>query len=156
MADDQSTTAWCAAIAKRAHAHQLDKAGRPYTEHLARVAAIVATMPGAGSVEVQAAWLHDIIKDQGATPAGLIVQGVPEEVVEVVMLLTKPEGSDYLFWIEDLARSGNTAALRVKLADNLDNQSPDRPSPPGHQKRLEKKYRPAEAILRKALEANDA
>lgn len=41
-------------LAHRAHAGQVDKAGRPYIEHVARVAAAVADDPEAEAV----AWLH--------------------------------------------------------------------------------------------------
>lgn len=42
-------------LAHRAHAGQVDKAGRPYIEHVARVAAAVSDDPEAEVV----AWLHD-------------------------------------------------------------------------------------------------
>ena len=46
-------------LAHRAHAGQVDKAGRPYIEHVARVAARVADDPEAEAV----AWLHDVLED---------------------------------------------------------------------------------------------
>lgn len=46
-------------LAHRAHAGQVDKAGRPYIEHVARVAAAVADDPLAEAV----AWLHDVLED---------------------------------------------------------------------------------------------
>src|SRR5699024_8102125 len=46
-------------LAQQAHAGQTDKAGRPYIEHVARVAAQVAFWPEAEAV----AWLHDVVED---------------------------------------------------------------------------------------------
>lgn len=148
---DQQTTQLCDDIARQAHAHQQDKAGLPYVHHLERVVRIVAALPGSTALEVQAAWLHDIMEDQGVKEASLVAQGAPAEVVEVVRLLSKPAGTEYLPWVRSIVSGGNLAAVRVKLADNLDNQSPERPATPGHVERMVRKYWPAENILREAL-----
>lgn len=47
-------------LAHRAHANQLDKAGKPYIEQVARVAAAVRGDDLAEAV----AWLHDVLEDQ--------------------------------------------------------------------------------------------
>lgn len=57
MSDDIVSRAKDLAI--RAHADQVDKAGRPYIEHVARVAAAVSDDPVAEAV----AWLHDVLED---------------------------------------------------------------------------------------------
>ncbi len=45
-------------LARLAHAGQVDKAGRPYIEHVARVAAACSDDPEAEAV----AWLHDVLE----------------------------------------------------------------------------------------------
>jgi hypothetical protein len=50
-------------------------------------------------------------------------------VVEIVERLTRPADMPYLDWIVQLAVSGDVGALRVKLADNLDNFDPAREHP---------------------------
>lgn len=53
-------------IARTAHATQTDKAGRPYTEHLAAVAEGVRTR-GGDEEQIAAAWLHDAVEDDALT-----------------------------------------------------------------------------------------
>lgn len=50
------------ALARLAHAAQVDKAGRPYAEHLAAVAGGVAERGGSPE-QIAAAWLHDSVED---------------------------------------------------------------------------------------------
>lgn len=50
------------ALARAAHAAQTDKAGRPYTEHLAAVAEGVRARGGTDE-QIAAAWLHDAVED---------------------------------------------------------------------------------------------
>lgn len=63
-------------FARYAHANQVRKyTGNPYSDHLAEVAGIVATVPEAASLDdqrpvttdemISVAWLHDCIEDQG-------------------------------------------------------------------------------------------
>jgi len=101
-------------LAIRAHEHQRDKAGRPYIEHVARVAAAVAGDDRAEAV----AWLHDVVEDCPDHAAE--VQWWPEDIRQAVMLLTRGEGDDagYYLRIRD-----NPLALKVKLADIADNSS---------------------------------
>jgi guanosine-3',5'-bis(diphosphate) 3'-pyrophosphohydrolase len=57
-------------MARAVHAQQRRKyTNNPYTDHLAEVAGIVATVAPAGLVEmmVSVAWLHDCVEDQGVT-----------------------------------------------------------------------------------------
>lgn len=105
-------------LAYRAHAGQVDKAGRPYIEHVARVAAAVSDDPEAEAV----AWLHDAGEDHPQY-AGEIANGFPFRIVIAVMNLDRSmSGQDeYYLFIK-----GNELALRVKLADIADNSNEDR------------------------------
>lgn len=47
------------ALAYRAHAGQVDKAGMPYIDHVGRVAFAVSEDPQCEAV----AWLHDVLED---------------------------------------------------------------------------------------------
>lgn len=105
-------------LAYRAHAGQVDKAGRPYIEHVARVAAAVSDDPEAEAV----AWLHDVLED---SPETLIdFRWFPAQVLRAVEFLSRLSNiSDeyYYFWIKI-----SPLALRVKLADIADNADESR------------------------------
>ena len=141
------------ALAARLHDGQVDKAGVPYITHLTRVAAILKRRwPEASADEIAAAWLHDSLEDTGATEASLLAAGVTPETVRIVRAVTRPEGSDYLAWIETLAASGDVSVLRVKLADNEDNRDPARVAAlPGASERVATRYEPARRILETGL-----
>ncbi|MCK8784008.1 HD domain-containing protein [Roseomonas sp. NAR14] len=139
-------------LAQRLHAGQIDKGGVPYLGHLERVARrLVALFPDAGPAEIQAALLHDAIEDTAATAEMLRAAGIAPEAVAMVERLTRDRAVPYLDWIRALAASGDRGALRVKLADNLDNSDPARPAIPGGAAMLRDRYLPARAILERAL-----
>lgn len=105
------------------HADQLDKAGRPYISHPARVAARVgAASYGPGYIAV--AWLHDVIEDQDVTPEQLREHGFPEDVVAGVVAMTKLGNDDGDDAIERAC--AHPIALVVKAADVADNTDPSR------------------------------
>lgn len=126
------------ALATCAHDGQTDKAGVPYIRHPEAVAA--AFDPGTHWVEHCAAWLHDVLEDTALTVADLRSAGVAEEVVRVVVLLTRrPDVPDEEYYrrIRDDVR-----ALRVKLADIEHNTDPRRRAalPAATRERLDAKY----------------
>lgn len=102
------------ALAYRAHAGQVDKAGRPYIEHVARVAAAVADDPEAEAV----AWLHDVLEDCPDFEKEIFGPQLPIEVRAAVVLLTRL-GTDPEVYYRGIRTS--PLALRVKLADIADN-----------------------------------
>ena len=111
-----------AAIAREAHAGQFRRDGvTPYILHPQAVAARVAGDPLAEAL----AWLHDTLEDTSATPELLREQGIPEEVIIGVSMLTKAEGADYEEYLR--AIKANPLAKKVKIADMLSNLS-DQPS----------------------------
>ncbi|HWB02066.1 MAG TPA: hypothetical protein VG796_03515 [Verrucomicrobiales bacterium] len=110
-------------IARRAHKGQFRRDGMtPYIMHPAGVVARVGDCETRRAV----AWLHDVLEDTKETPESLAAAGMPAEVVEAVVCLTRrPEVSyeDYLAGV-----LGNPLARAVKIADMLHNLS-DGPSP---------------------------
>ena len=102
-------------IATAAHDGQKDKAGRPYIEHLQRVAEAVDTLD-----EKIVAYLHDVIeKAPGCTRAGLEAEGFSPAVTSAVDALTRRDGEDDDMFVR---RAGaNRLARPVKRADLEDN-----------------------------------
>ncbi|CAO3438597.1 HD domain-containing protein [Azospirillum endophyticum] len=142
-------------FAKLLHHGQVDKAGAPYWLHLERVARRLAErFPDATKAQLQAALLHDAIEDAGATADDLRNAGIEEEAIAAIRLVSRnldPDGT-YLEWIGRIAASGNVTAIRVKLADNLDNSDPARVAAIAAGPRMvAEKYAPARAILEQAL-----
>lgn len=97
-------------IAKIAHQGQLDKAGKPYISHPQVVASMVETKE-----EKAIAWLHDTIEDSDFTAQDLIEKGIPPQVVEGVIAMTKVNGEEYSDYLSRLKE--NALARRVKMAD---------------------------------------
>lgn len=106
-------------IAVQAHSGQTDKQGKPYILHPLAVASQL------DSLELKTiALLHDTIEDSWVSKEFLLENGIPEELVEVVVLLTRPKDMTY----EDYLRrvKTNPMALAVKKADLAHNTSPER------------------------------
>jgi (p)ppGpp synthase/HD superfamily hydrolase len=129
-------------LAYRAHAGQVDKAGRPYIEHVARVAAAVSDDPEAEAV----AWLHDVLEDHPHF-ADEVLDGYPSHVQRALFHLDRswqPTAEDYYGTILQCQ-----LALRVKLADIADNADEARLAllPADVADRLRKKYAKARQAL---------
>ncbi|MDN3355112.1 HD domain-containing protein [Actinomadura sp. DC4] len=107
------------ALARKAHAGQTDKAGRPYIDHPLRVMHRLT-----GEHERMAAILHDVLEDTPTTAEDLRTAGCPEPVIAAVRALTKNPGEP----LEDsMARAAeNPIARAVKRADIADNSDPAR------------------------------
>ena len=128
-------------LAYRAHASQVDKAGRPYIEHVARVAAAVSDDPEAEAV----AWLHDVLEDCPDFVEEF--WGFPANITTAVDKLTRWNGMTVSSYYERVKR--NELAVRVKLADIADNSSEERLTLLDEKTaaRLRKKYAKAVAML---------
>lgn len=105
-------------IAREVHADQVRKyTGNPYTDHLAEVAGIVATVTNWERIDpevmVATAWLHDSVEDQGMTEDQLYFRfggfGASEvdHMVRGIMLLSDLESGN---------RAERKAASRARLA----------------------------------------
>ncbi|WP_052230146.1 HD domain-containing protein [Streptomyces sp. CT34] len=134
------------ALARRAHAGQTDKAGRPYAEHLAAVAAGVRERGGSAE-QIAAAWLHDAVEDDALSEEWLDQAALAPATRAMVRAVTKRAGEpveEYTARI--LATPG---ALLVKEADLAHNADPvrlavlDAPT----RERLRAKYARVRALL---------
>lgn len=112
-------TAAALALARRAHAGQLDKGGEPYIDHPLHVAEDMDT-----EEETCVAILHDVLEDSDFTADDLREIGMSEEVVAAVELLTHDEAIDYFDYIRAVRES--PLAAKVKRADLEHNLDPDR------------------------------
>lgn len=102
-------------IAIRGHAGQLDKRGKPYIQHLFRVAGRVYHK------HCHVAMLHDYFEDVHPTrDKEEIAKTLPflnEGEVEALRLLTRSKDTTYRLYIESIAFSGNRIAIDIKIAD---------------------------------------
>jgi Guanosine polyphosphate pyrophosphohydrolases/synthetases len=111
------------ALAQQLHEGQQDKAGRPYIDHPARVAAAVHARGGGEHIEA-AAWLHDTVEDTPLTLDDLKDEGFSPVVIDAVDALTRwPNLSDDEYFTRVKM---NYVALQVKCADIADNADPAR------------------------------
>lgn len=138
------------------HQGQLDKLGAPYYFHPMRV--MMRLGPNADEAEKHAALLHDTLEDvAGVTPEKLRELGYSEEVVAMTVLLTRSNGTPYPAFIDAIIASGNTGAMRIKLADLYDNTNEERlnDAPDEIREKLSSmartRYQPAIAKLKLAL-----
>ena len=104
-------------IAKNAHSGQFRRDGlTPYINHPISVAERVQHF---GYKYVCVAYLHDVLEDTSVTADELAREGIPDDIIEAVQLLTKHDDQsydEYLFLINQ-----NELARRVKIADMLTN-----------------------------------
>jgi len=122
-----------------------DKGGAPYINHLLFVASCALT-----DTERISGLLHDIIEDTEVTFEDLIKFGYPEEVIEILKLLTRDKTIPYDIYIDDIIKSNNKSALRIKKRDLEHNMDPSRLSDKMLIEKLQNKYRP---IYKKVVEA---
>ena len=132
-------------IAHDAHHEQVDKAGKPYIEHPLRVMDNVQTLE-----EKIVAVLHDAVEDSELTLEDLVKLEFPENLIEAIEAITKRPKEHYQSYLKRVM--SNPLALRVKIADMLDNMDMSRISAPTEKdwKRY-KKYQETLPLLRSAL-----
>lgn len=103
-------------IATKAHEGQFRRCGVvPYIEHPQAVVSRVGDDHKAQAV----AWLHDVVEDSHYTAESLLEAGIPADLVEAVVVLTKTPGLSYDTYLERVASSH--LATKVKIADMLSN-----------------------------------
>lgn len=104
------------AIARAAHAHQVDKSGKPYVGHIERVAARCK------SDEAKCvAYLHDVLEDTDVLPEAEMRRIFGDRITDGVLSVTKRDGESY----EDFVRRAgeNPLGREVKIADLIDNSN---------------------------------
>jgi hypothetical protein len=129
-------------LARRFHEGATDQAGRPYIEHVLRVADAVQTHD-----EKLAAVMHDLLEDTVLTGTDLSCAGCPPNVRLAVEALTKAPGEAYEDFL--LRAAHNEIALAVKRADINDNADEGRLAllQPELATRLRSKYQRARDLL---------
>jgi len=136
------------ALARAAHAGQVDKLGVDYIEHPLGVMRLVQTRP-----EKIVAVLHDVVEDTPVTLDDLRAQGFAEPLVRAVDALTKRPGEPLA---ESMARvAADPLALVVKHADLAHNANPARQAalPAETSERLTAKYEESARLLGTTLAA---
>ncbi len=119
--EDWYQRAW--ALVLKRHAGRTDQLGRPYREHFSRVAQqLLQRFPEGTPAQVQAALLHDALEPGGGLDEGVLLgAGIDLRPWPSSGASPSPrEEAPYQQYIAALCASGDVAAIRVKLADNLD------------------------------------
>ena len=99
-------------IAVNAHDGQKDMVGNPAILHVLAVG-----LMGKNDPEKKAGILHDVVEDTDITIADLRAEGIEDDVLEAVDLLTHREGVSYEDYVKKIVMSGNETAIQVKLND---------------------------------------
>ena len=103
------------ALARIAHFGQVDKAGKPYFDHLKRVASELDTFG-----EHTIAYLHDIIEDTHVSYQDLKDIGFSQQTIFFVDLLTRDNKMEYNEYIKSIANANLRIPIRVKIEDLYD------------------------------------
>lgn len=98
-------------FAKQIHAHQRDKAGQPYFNHLAFVAGLLANE---NEDVVATAWLHDSVEDTETSLRDISMM-FGCVIADSVNAITKRKGENYQDYL--LRVKSNDIARKVKIAD---------------------------------------
>lgn len=101
-----------------------DKNGKPYFNHLLRVAHYAYDTDTKSKYDrdilFDIALLHDILEDTDTTEEELkTVSDISEEMIEIIKILTRKKNEPYMEYIERVSQ--NKLATIVKLADLRDN-----------------------------------
>ena len=93
-----------------AHRDQKDKSGMPYVFHPFHLAEQMDD-----EISTVCALLHDVVEDTEYTLDDLRNMGFPEEVIQVLSLLTHDESVPYMDYVMEISK--NEIAKKVKLCD---------------------------------------
>lgn len=103
-------------IARKAHAGQVDKSGKPYIGHIERVAARM-TSDEARCV----ALMHDVLEDTDYITPEEMRRLFGDRITEGVLSVTHLAGEDYAAFVH---RAGeNELGRQVKISDLIDNSN---------------------------------
>ena len=93
-----------------AHKDQVDKTDMPYVFHPFHLAEQMDD-----EISTVCALLHDVVEDSDTTLDDLRIKGFPDEVIEVLALLTHDENVPYMDYVREIKK--NPVATKVKIAD---------------------------------------
>jgi hypothetical protein len=134
------------ALARLAHAAQVDEAGRPYTEHLGAVVMGVADRGGSYE-QIAAAWLHEAVEDGVFSEQWLAGAALPQSVKDMILALIERPGEP----LEEYAARilATPGALLVKESDLAHQSDPRRLAllAPAARDRLTAKYAHIRGLL---------
>lgn len=95
---------------------KVDKAGKPYIEHLYRVAIPFLVEPKLYYI----ALLHDIFEDTDVTEKELLsFEEIDDDSIKILKLLTREKDESYMQYIKKIAT--NEIAIKIKMSDLKDN-----------------------------------
>ena len=121
MMSNSELLAKAISIASTAFEKTLDKGNNPYILHC------LAVMDGVKHLGTEAmivAVLHDLLEDTLWNRAELQLEGFPEELINLIEMLTRKKGEDYLTYVGRVSTNPITKA--IKIADLTHNMRPDR------------------------------
>lgn len=101
--------------AEKRHEGQVDKSGKPYVEHPARVAGRMETPE-----EQVVGWLHDTVEDTGLSLEEVERQFGPETAA-AVDAVSRRDGEAWEDYLERVKQ--NPTARAVKISDLIDNSN---------------------------------
>ena len=95
---------------------KVDKAGKPYIEHLYRVAIPFVVEPKLYYI----ALLHDIFEDTDVTEKELLsFEEIDDDSIKILKLLTREKDESYMQYIKKIAT--DEIAIKIKMSDLKDN-----------------------------------
>lgn len=109
-------------FAAEKHTNQKRKDGKPYFSHLQSVVDILTTKYSVSEETVAAAYLHDVMEDQGVSKEEL-QEEFGSRIAIWVDYLTRSNGTTYFDFIKDITESGSSSIKRIKMADLEHNMS---------------------------------
>ena len=131
-------------ICYEAHKDVLDKNGAPYVFH-----PFIVAQSMDDEISTCVALLHDVVEDTEFTFDDLRKEGMPDEVIDALVLLTHDEYTPYMEYIEGMVQ--NPISVKVKLSDlahNMDETRYCRPMNDYERERQMRYQRARERLLR--------
>jgi (p)ppGpp synthase/HD superfamily hydrolase len=130
--------ALCEHIAREAHEGAKRLNGEDYIVHPEAMVSMTND-PKAQALR----WIHDVLEDTDVTVEELLHLGVPKDIVEDAVVITKLAGEEYAAYILRVATTGSIRALEAKLSDLAHNLS----TLPASYKDRRGKYQLAEIVI---------
>ena len=95
-----------------AHRGQKELVGRPGLPH-----PIAGGLMGRNDTAIMTGFLNEVVEDTALALEEIRGQGVEEDVLAALQLLTHDDGQDYFEYVRRIAESGNITAIHVKTND---------------------------------------